>query len=534
MLDIRDLHIPLPGTGERAFAVRGLNLAMADRELVCIVGESGSGKSLTARAVMGLLPDLGLRASRGEIMFKGRDVLRLPEASLGALRGAEMSMIFQEPMTALNPLMRVGDQVGELFRIHQGGLPRRARRERVVELLAEMSLPEPRRLAESYPFEMSGGQRQRVMIAMAFALGPSLLIADEPTTALDVTTQIQILRSLRRMQEERGTAVLFITHDFGVVAEIADRVAVMRRGELVEEGKAADVLRAPRHDYTRALIASVPRIPGPSEVPIEPSSRPVALSVEGLHKTFARRGGLFARRLRVDAVAGVSFVLAEGETLGIVGESGSGKTTLSRCLVRLMRPDRGRILLGGEDLGTLSGRALRDRRRAIQMVFQDPHGSLNPRMKVGDIVAAGPIAHGTPVAAAREIASRLLDLVGLDAAAADRHPHQFSGGQRQRIGLARALALEPKVLIADEPVSALDVTIQAQILDLLRDIRRRLGLAMVFITHDLRVAAEIADRIIVMRSGKIVEQGTPSAIFHWPQHDYTRQLIASIPGRGAI
>jgi len=538
VLAIRGLDIPLPGNAERRYAVRGLTLSLAPGELVCIVGESGSGKSLTARAVMGLLPDLGLGASAGQIVFKDRDLLTIPAKALEDLRGAEMSMIFQEPMTALNPLMRVGQQIGELFRIHGVARGRGERRDRVLALLEEMNLPDPPRIAAAYPFEMSGGQRQRVMIAMAFALRPSMVIADEPTTALDVTTQIQILHVLKRLQTDKGTGVLFITHDFGVVAEIADRVAVMRYGELVEEGTAAEVLRAPRHDYTRALIASVPRIPGRAPVSSEaapaPAPRTPVLSVEGLTKTYAGRRGLFGTARRVAALDDVAFTLAEGETLGVVGESGSGKTTLSRCLVRLVRPDSGRILFLGEDLGGLSARAFRSRRQAIQMVFQDPHGSLNPRMRVGDIVMAGPIVHGMERAAARATAERLLGLVGLDAAAMDRYPHQFSGGQRQRIGLARALALEPKVLIADEPVSALDVTIQAQILELLRDIRATLGLAMIFITHDLRVAAEIADRIAVMRGGKIVEEDRPEAVFHAPRHEYTRQLIASIPGRGAI
>ena len=535
MLSIRGLDIPLPGSAERRFAVRGLSLDVAPGEMLCIVGESGSGKSLTARAVMGLLPDMGLRASAGTILFKGRDLLALPPRQMEALRGREISMIFQEPMTALNPLMRVGDQIAELFRIHRVPLSAAERRQRVLSLLADLHLPDPPRIADAYPFEMSGGQRQRVMIAIAFALGPSLLIADEPTTALDVTTQMQILHVLKRLQAERGTAVVFITHDFGVVAEIADRVAVMWRGELVEEGPARAVLAAPKHDYTRALIGSVPRIAaaGAARTAPAPASPPV-LAVDGLTKSFHVRRGLFGAARTVPAVRGVTFSLAAGETLAVVGESGSGKTTLSRCIVRLLRPDAGRIDLFGEDMSRLAGRALRQRRSGIQMVFQDPHGSLNPRIRVGPIVMAGPLAHGARPAAARETAARMLGLVGLDAGAMDRYPHQFSGGQRQRIGLARALALEPKVLIADEPVSALDVTVQAQILDLLRDVQAKLGLAMIFITHDLRVAAQVADRIAVMSKGEIVEEAPPSVILHAPRHAYTQALVAAIPGRGII
>ncbi|BBK38853.1 ABC transporter ATP-binding protein [Allostella sp. ATCC 35155] len=533
MLAIRGLDIPLPIKAERRFAVRGLSLDLAPGELLCIVGESGSGKSLTARAVMGLLPDLGLRASAGSILFEGQDLLALPPRRMEALRGREISMIFQEPMTALNPLMRVGDQIAELFHIHGVRLGRAERRERVAALLADLHLPDPERVAAAYPFELSGGQRQRVMIAIAFALRPRLLIADEPTTALDVTTQMQILRLLKELQRERGTGVLFITHDFGVVAEIADRVAVMRHGELVEEGTAAEVLRRPRHDYTRTLIASVPRPVEQAEAGEAATGAPV-LAVEGLVKTFSVRRGLFGRERRVPAVRGVSFRLRAGETLAIVGESGSGKTTLSRCIVRLLKPDAGRVAIDGEDIGGLGGDALRARRRTIQMVFQDPHGSLNPRQRVGEIVMAGPLAHGAGRAASRATAARMLALVGLDEGAMERFPHQFSGGQRQRIGLARALALEPRILIADEPVSALDVTVQAQILELLQDVRRKLGLAMVFITHDLRVAAQVADRIAVMSQGEIVEEATPQALFATPRHAYTRALVASIPGRGAI
>ena len=535
VLKVEDLHIPLPKDGDRPFAVQGVSFEVGAGELVCVVGESGSGKSLTARAVLGLLRDQGLHASRGRILFLSgaTDLLALPERQMEKLRGAEISMIFQEPMTALNPLQRVEDQIGELFHIHGVKIPREQLRGRVRDLLAEMNIAQPDRVAASFPFELSGGQRQRVMIAMAFALKPRLVVADEPTTALDVTTQIQILEVLKRLQVEKGTSVLFITHDFGVVAEIADRVVVMRHGEVVEQGPVAELLRNPRTDYARTLLASVPRLPSSAAGQSAPE-RPTVLDVRGLSKSFPLRGGFLRKPPHVRALADVTFQLRERETVAVVGESGSGKTTLSRCLVRLIEPDGGSIEFFGEDLQRLSAAAFRRRRNAIQLVFQDPYSSLNPRMRVGQSIAAGPMAFGVPRAAALERARELLRLVGLEPTAAERYPHQFSGGQRQRIGLARALALGPKVLIADEPVSALDVTVQAQILSLLRDIKDRLGLAMLFITHDLRVAAEVADRIIVMQSGCIVDQGSRDEIFFSARHPYTRQLIASIPGRGAI
>ncbi|MEO9102290.1 MAG: ABC transporter ATP-binding protein, partial [Burkholderiaceae bacterium] len=399
--------------------------------------------------------------------------------------------------------------------------------QRVSTLLGEVGLPPA--MAHAYPHELSGGQRQRAMIAMALALEPQVLIADEPTTALDVTTQAQILRLIRDLQQRKGTAVLFITHDFGVVAEIADRVAVMQHGQLVELGPAAQVLNAPQHAYTRQLIAAVPPLTPPPRKQI--ADAPVALDIAGVSKVF-RTGGFLGRGARVtQALDDVSMQLMRGATLGVVGESGSGKSTLARCVVRLLDPDSGHIRIGDIDLATLSRRQLRQATRRVQMVFQDPYASLNPRRRAGELVAQGPMAHGMGRADAMAKARALFELVGLDAASIDRYPHEFSGGQRQRIGLARALALEPEILVADEPVSALDVSVQAQVLRLLADLKARLGLSMLFVTHDLRVAAQICDHVVVMRAGKVVEAGVAADVFTQPRHAYTRELIDAIPGR---
>jgi ABC-type glutathione transport system ATPase component len=539
LLSVENLTIGLPAGGDRANAIEGITLAIEPGEIVCVVGESGSGKSMTANATMGLLPP-GLPVRGGRILFEGTDLLTQTPEQLRRLRGARLAMIFQEPMTALNPLMRVGDQIAEALRVH-GGAGGRGAAQRVLELLAAVNLPDPRNLARAYPFRLSGGQRQRVMIAMALALEPSLLIADEPTTALDVTTQMQILHLIREIQTRRRTGVMFITHDFGVVAEIADRVAVMQHGRIVETGPAGDVLNHPQHPYTQALIAAVPRGIARTRGPVpmggavgEPAGEPVGepvLRLAGVAKTYRRGGGLFAQGTRFQAVAEADFVLHRGETLGVVGESGSGKSTLARCVVGLVEPERGEILFHGSELRLLSRKAWKPFRKRIQMVFQDPFASLNPRRSIGEAIAEGPIMHGTPRAKALDRARDLLRLVQLDPGAMDRYPHEFSGGQRQRIGLARALAMEPELLIADEPVSALDVSVQAQVLDLLADIRKRLGLTMLFITHDLRVAAEICDRVAVMQRGCIVEQGPTDSVFRTPQHPYTRALLDSIPGR---
>jgi peptide/nickel transport system ATP-binding protein len=431
-------------------------------------------------------------------------------------------------MTSLNPVMRIGDQISEIFEAHRA-LDRRRRRERVLELIAEVGLPDPATIVRAYPHELSGGQRQRVMIAIALALEPKLIIADEPTTALDVTTQAQILRLLDGLRKKHGTAVLFITHDFGVVADIADRVAVLQHGICVEAGSAESVLRNPQHDYTKRLLAAVPSLDPPP--PRDLAGGPEACTVENLTKTYRGRG-LFRRGREVKAAEAVSFSIKRGETLGLVGESGSGKSTVGRCLLRLVEPDGGTVRIGNIQISDLSASAFRPLRRRIQMVFQDPFASLNPRRTVGRIIAEGPIAQGIPRAQALARARELLDLVGLQPSAADRYPHEFSGGQRQRIGIARALALDPEVLVADEPVSALDVSVQAQILALLQDLQRRLGLAILFVTHDLRVAAQMCDRVAVMQKGRIVELQPTAALFARPQHAYTRALLAAVPGAG--
>jgi peptide/nickel transport system ATP-binding protein len=505
--------------------VEDVSLTLDPGEVLCVVGESGSGKSVSAAALTGLLPP-GLAVTAGRILFEGQDLRTWGPAAMRALRGKRIGTVFQEPMTALNPLMRVGDQVSEVMEVH--GV--RQGRNRVLALLEAVGLPDPARLARAYPHALSGGQRQRVMIATALALEPAVLIADEPTTALDVTTQKQILTLIKDIQRRRGTGVLFITHDFGVVAEIADRVAVMQRGRVVEQGTAAAVLNAPQHPYTKALIAAVPhRAPAQRT----PAGGDAVLRLAGVGKTYGG-SGVFRAARRVAAVRDASFELRRGETLGLVGESGSGKSTLARCVVRLVQADQGEIRFGGTDLRTLGRTAWKPYRKRIQMVFQDPFASLNPRRRVGDILAEGPIAHGEPRAKARARAAELLALVQLDAGAADRFPHEFSGGQRQRIGIARALAMEPELLIADEPVSALDVSVQAQILALLEDLRARLGLTMLFITHDLRVAAQVCDRVAVMRRGEIVELGEAEQVFGRPAHEYTRALLDSVPGRGWV
>jgi peptide/nickel transport system ATP-binding protein len=525
VLDIANLTIGLPPGADRASAVAGMNLVLRAGEVTCLVGESGSGKSLAARAVLGLLPPrVGVTA--GSIMFEGQDLTKATPAQLAKVRGARIGMIFQEPMTALNPLHSIGRQIAEVLSIHTA-LDRRARREKVIALLADVHLPEPAQIARSFPHQLSGGQRQRAMIAMALALDPKLLIADEPTTALDVTTQAQILKLIHELQRSHGTAVLFITHDFGVVADIADQVAVLQRGVLVEAGPRDAVLNNPQHPYTQALLAAVPRLVVPQRAPTEAGI--VMLESIKARKEYKQKS-LFGRGRTTTALDGVSVRLRRGETLGLVGESGSGKSTLARAMTRLLTIDSGDIVLDGDEITRTPQRLMRPHRQKIQMIFQDPYASLNPRQKVVDVIAEGPIIHGLPRAEAEARARELLGLVGLDPSAADRYPHEFSGGQRQRIGIARALALRPQVLVADEPVSALDVSVQAQVLALLADIKARLQLSLLFVTHDLRVALQICDRIAVMRHGAIVELADTAEIYHAPQHPYTKALFAAVPG----
>jgi peptide/nickel transport system ATP-binding protein len=529
VLEMTDLRIALPKGSDRPFALDGLSLKVMPGEIVCLVGESGSGKSLSAGAIMRLLPEPQVHVAGGRLHFDGEDILAKSEAEMRRIRGNRIAMIFQEPMTALNPQKTVGWQIDEVLRLHtRDGY--KARKARAIEMLERVHIPDPASAYNAYPHQISGGQRQRVMIAMALALSPRLIIADEPTTALDVTTQLQILKLIRDLQRDEGAGVLFITHDFGVVAEIADRVVVLRYGEMVEQGTADEILNRPQHPYTKALIASVPALTPPA--PQDFTDAPVVLRATGLTKTFAARGGLLTgKRKAVTAVKDLSFELRRGETLGVVGESGSGKTTVSRIVTRLLEADTGAVELDGKDLLACTPRELRRMRQHIQMVFQDPMASLNPRKRVVDIIAQGPIVHGANPAKAREKARELLELVELSPAAANRFPHEFSGGQRQRIGIARALALEPKVIVADEPVSALDVSVQAQVLRLLAELRERLQLSLLFVTHDLRVAAQLCDRIIVMQHGEIVESGITAEIFADPKHAYTRNLLSSIPGR---
>ena len=528
LLEVEGLTVSLPQGAERPHAVDGIGFTLARNEILCIVGESGSGKSMTAHAIMGLLPQPQVGATAGRILYQGEDLLRADPARMRALRGHKLGMIFQEPMTALHPIMRVEAQIAEVIQQH-APLDRTALRARVTELLLAVGLQDPDRLRRAYPHRLSGGQRQRVMIAMALALGPDILVADEPTTALDVTTQAQILALIRDMQAAQPMGVLLITHDFGVVAEVADQVAVMQHGKIVEIGPVGQILEAPQHPYTQSLIAAVPRLAAAPR-PLT-ADAPVVLEAEAVTKVFRHRSWIPGRGTEVAAVRNVSLALRRGETVGLVGESGSGKSTFARCVVRLLEVDSGAIRLDGTDIAALGRRALRPFRRRIQMVFQDPYASLNPRRLVGDIIAAGPLAHNVPREEARRRTGELLALVGLDPQSAARYPHEFSGGQRQRIGLARALAMQPAILVADEPVSALDVSVQAQVLSLLADVRARFDLTMLFITHDLRVAAQVCDRVAVMYRGEIVELRPTAELFADPHHPYVRELLAAVPGR---
>jgi peptide/nickel transport system ATP-binding protein len=527
VLEIANLSVAIKGGGDRTHAVQGINLNVAADEIVCVVGESGSGKSVTAQAVMGLLPKGTMQVESGSIRLQGDELTTKTDAELRAIRGKRMAMVFQEPMTALNPVERVGDQIGEVLEIHTS-LDPRGRRERVLDIMRAVHLPDPDQMIDAYPHQLSGGQRQRIMIAAALVLDPALLIADEPTTALDVTTQAQILRLVREMQGRKKTGVLFITHDFGVVSEIADRVVVMQLGCIVEQGLRDEVLRNPREDYTKMLIAAVPSLTPPKRSPVVGA---ITLETENLVKTYGRRSLLQPNARVVNAVNNVSLAVRRGETLGIVGESGSGKSTVARCVVRLVEATSGAIRLDGVDIVAMKEPQFRPMRRRVQFIFQDPYRSLNPRRTVGEAIIEGPMNYGLGREEALRRARNLMATVHLSPDAIDRYPHQFSGGQRQRICIARALAMEPELLIGDEPVSALDVSVQDQVLKLLDEVRRTFDLAVLFITHDLRVAAQVCDRIAVMRRGVIVEQGPTAEVFAAPQHEYTRALFEAAPGR---
>ncbi|SEB48837.1 peptide/nickel transport system ATP-binding protein [Nitratireductor aquibiodomus] len=527
LLSIQSLSLALPEGADRKKALDAVSLDVRPNEIVCLVGESGSGKSMIAHAILDLLPRK-VRYLDGDIVFNGKKLTEAPAGEIRRLRGSDLAMIFQEPLTALNPLQRVGEQVAEAIYTHRSDVSAKSISQRVIELFSQVGLPDPAAAVSAFPFQLSGGQRQRVMIAMALANDPALLIADEPTTALDVTTQRQILDLIRSLQAERGMGVLFITHDIGVVADIAHRVVVLRHGKVVEQGTASEILNNPRDAYTRQLMDA---IPGRGHVRAGGGEKTALLQISDLRKTFVVKQGLFAKYRRVDAAAGLELSISKGETLAVVGESGSGKSTLARMILRLIDADSGQVLFNGEDVRGMGRVALREYRRRAQIVFQDPYASLDPRLRVGDSIARGPIAFGSPRREAEATARKWLERVGLDASAFDRFPHEFSGGQRQRICIARALALDPEFLIADEAVSALDVSVQAQVLKLLSDLKAQMGLTMLFITHDLRVAREIADRIVVMRNGCIVEDAPAETLFSSPTEDYTRSLLAAVPGR---
>ncbi|MBP0592767.1 dipeptide ABC transporter ATP-binding protein [Paraburkholderia sp. LEh10] len=550
--------------GDSTFnAVRDLSLSVDRGETLAIVGESGSGKSVTSLALMRLVEHGGGRIANGSIAFRRRsgsvlDLAQASQATMRSVRGADIAMIFQEPMTSLNPVFTVGDQIGEAIALHQN-MSRSEAHAQTLRLLDLVRIPEARRVAARYPHQLSGGMRQRVMIAMALSCKPSLLIADEPTTALDVTIQAQILQLIRGLQDEMNMGVIFITHDMGVVAEVADRVLVMYRGEKVEQGESAQLFAAPAHPYTKALLAAVPKLGSmqgtnaPAKFQLltldgehahtshearaahddaaqHPPAQPV-LRVRDLVTRFPVRSGLFGKLTgRVHAVERVSFDLHAGETLALVGESGCGKSTTGRSLLRLVESQSGSIEFDGKDISSLSGPSLQALRRDIQFIFQDPFASLNPRLTVGFSIMEPLLVHN--VASGKEAQERvawLLDKVGLPADAARRYPHEFSGGQRQRIAIARALALNPKVVIADESVSALDVSVQAQIINLMLDLQRELGVAYLFISHDMAVVERISHRVAVMYLGQIVEIGPRRAVFESPQHPYTKKLMGAVP-----
>ena len=532
VLSVRDLRVATRGR-QPSEILKGISFDIHPGETLCLVGESGSGKSVTSLVAMDLLPRDELRATAGTVRLNGEDILTAAPARTRALRGAEMAMIFQEPMTALNPVLTIGLQMDEVYWAHTK-MRAKERREAALAAFEAVHLPDPARIYDSYPHQLSGGQRQRVMIAMALALKPKLLIADEPTTALDVTTQKQILSLIRELQDKQNTAVLFITHDMGVVVDIADRVCVMRRGEIVETGPVEQVLSRPREDYTRDLLQSVPSLT--PRAPRASSGGETVLEINNLEKTFSfgsLLGKLMGRESRsVRAVKDVSFGLARGRTLGIVGESGSGKSTVARCLMRLEHPTGGEIRVNGQDIANLQGQqALAPARRRVQMVFQDPNRSLNPRLRIGESLIEGPLNLGEDRETALKRAGELMEVVGLPSASLERFPHQFSVGQRQRIAIARALMMEPEVIVADEAVSALDVSVQAQVLALLAEIQERRNLAVLFITHDLRVAAQICDEVMVMQRGSVVEMGPAAEVLGKPRHEYTRALINAAPGR---
>jgi microcin C transport system ATP-binding protein len=524
LLSVHDLSIAFTQGGKRTLVVDKVSFEIARGETLALVGESGSGKSITALSIMKLLPYPAASHPSGTITFKGQELLGMSERQIRKVRGNDITIIFQEPATSLNPLHTIEKQIGEILLLHKG-ISGAAARSRIVELLEQVGIPDPVTRLGSYPHQLSGGQRQRVMIAMALANEPDLLIADEPTTALDVTVQAQILKLLRDLQSRLGMAMLFITHDLGIMRKIADKVCVMKRGEIVERGDVETILKNPQHPYTRDLIAAQPK---GKPAPLNPSGD-VIVKTGDLKVWFPIKRGVMRKTVgHIKAVDGVSVELRKGETLGVVGESGSGKTTLGLAILRLIA-SQGPIVFMGKQMQGLNFKALRPHRADMQIVFQDPYGSLSPRMSVGDIIAEGLGVHQPKLTAAERdtrVVQALKD-VGLDPETRFRYPHEFSGGQRQRISVARAIVLEPTFVVLDEPTSALDMLIQAQIVDLLRDLQQRRGLTYMFISHDLKVVAALASRLIVMRQGKVVEEGPAADVFAAPKSDYTRALFAA-------
>ncbi|MCC3247404.1 ABC transporter ATP-binding protein [Methylocystis sp. WRRC1] len=522
LLDVRNLSVSFLHGSRETIAVDNVSFSLERGKTLALVGESGSGKSISALSIVRLLPPGAIPA--GEAFFDGENMLTIPDARLRAIRGARITMVFQEPMTSLNPLHTIEQQIAEILELH-GMRGRDAMRARVIELLMEVGIPNPEARLGAYPHQLSGGQRQRVMIAMALANKPDLLIADEPTTALDVTVQAQILALLERLQQTYGMAMLFITHDLGLVRRFADTVCVMQKGRIVEQGDVATVFSAPSHPYTQALLTAEPK----GDPIIENAQAPVVVSADNLRVWFPIKRGFMRRTVdHVKAVDGVTVAVREGATVGVVGESGSGKTTLALALLRLIRSE-GPIVFLGQRIDGDSVAEMRPLRRDMQIVFQDPYGSLSPRMSVAEIVAEGLTVQRPELTLdqRREIVARALKETGLDPATMDRYPHEFSGGQRQRIAIARAMVLEPKFVVLDEPTSALDMSVQAQIIDLLRDLQRRRSLAYLFISHDLRVVKALAAHLIVMRHGKVVEEGPAAQVFAQPQKEYTRALFAA-------
>src|SRR5450759_2231369 len=524
LLDIRDLSVAFHQPSGTTVAVDHISYEIKRGECVALVGESGSGKSVSALSILKLLPYPTASHPSGSIRFKGRELLELSEREIRGIRGNDISIIFQEPMTSLNPLHTIESQIGEILQLHSGITGPMART-RTLELLTQVGIPQPETRLASYPHQLSGGQRQRVMIAMALANEPDLLIADEPTTALDVTVQAQILKLLKDTQQRLGMSMLFITHDLGIVRKLADRVCVMQQGKIVEQGEVERVFTAPEHPYTRALLAAEPK---PDPAPPRPDA-PMVVQTKDLKVWFPIKRGVLRKVVgHIKAVDGVSIEVRKGETLGVVGESGSGKTTLGLAILRLISSD-GPVVFMGHTIQGLKFKQMRPYRRDMQIVFQDPYGSLSPRMSVSDIIEEGLWVHHPHLPAAereRQVVAALTD-VGLDPATRFRYPHEFSGGQRQRIALARALALEPTFIVLDEPTSALDMLIQAQMVDLLRDLQKRRDLTYMFISHDLRVVAALASRLVVLRNGKMVEEGAAADLFKNPKSDYTRALFAA-------